>query len=78
VQRKHGDQWLTTLKGYAYPIIGDKRVVEITTDDVLNVLRPNWQRVRETASRVRQRIEAVLERKPSGPNHFRCPAAGEM
>lgn len=58
---KHGAQWLATLKSYAYPEIGDKPVAEIDTAAVLAVLRPIWERVPETASRVRQRIEAVLD-----------------
>jgi integrase len=58
---KHGAQWLATLEAYAYPIIGDVPVSCVSTDDVLRVLRPIWERVPETASRVRQRIEAVLD-----------------
>lgn len=58
---KHGDQWISTLKSYVYPTLGEKPVADINTDDVLKVLRPIWQRVPETASRVRQRIEAVLD-----------------
>ncbi|HYF07714.1 MAG TPA: integrase arm-type DNA-binding domain-containing protein, partial [Acetobacteraceae bacterium] len=58
---KHGAQWEATLKAYAYPKIGDKPVARITTDDVLDVLRPVWTRTPETASRLRQRMEAVLD-----------------
>jgi integrase len=58
---KHGAQWLATLESYAYPVIGDMPVADVKTDDVLRVLRPIWERVPETASRVRQRIEAVLD-----------------
>ena len=57
---KHGAQWLATLESYAYPVIGDMPVADVRTDDVLRVLRPIWERVPETASRVRQRIEAVV------------------
>jgi hypothetical protein len=42
-------------------VIGDMPVARVATDDVLRVLRPIWERVPETASRVRQRIEAVLD-----------------
>ena len=57
---KHADQWTATLKQHVYPLIGEMPVVAIGTDDVLRVLRPIWDRIPETASRVRQRIEAVL------------------
>ena len=58
---KHGAQWLATLEAYAFPEIGDLSVAEVDTAAVLRVLRPIWERVPETASRVRQRIEAVLD-----------------
>lgn len=58
---KHAAQWLATLEQHAFPIIGAKPVADIGTDDVLAVLRPIWDRVPETASRLRQRIEAVLD-----------------
>jgi integrase len=58
---KHGAQWLTTLEAHAFPVIGARPIAHIGTDDVLRVLRPIWDRIPETASRVRQRIEAILE-----------------
>jgi integrase len=57
---KHADQWINTLRAYALPVFGDKPVAEITTEDVLAALRPIWTDKHETATRVRQRIEAVL------------------
>ena len=59
---KHHQQWMNTLKTYAYPTIGDLPVSEITAEHVINVLRPIWNTKPETASRVRMRmrIEAVL------------------
>jgi integrase len=57
---KHKAQWGTTLATYAYPLIGARPVAEVTTDDVLGVLRPIWQAKPETAVRVRGRIESVL------------------
>ncbi|MCA2370707.1 tyrosine-type recombinase/integrase [Agrobacterium genomosp. 3 str. CIP 111-78] len=62
----HRTQWSSTLETYAYPIIGKKEPHEITTQDILNVLRQKyketslWDGARETASRVRMRIETVL------------------
>jgi integrase len=58
---KHRAQWRSTLDRYAFPELGDKPVPAITTDDVLRVLRPVWERAPETASRLRGRIEAVLD-----------------
>jgi len=58
---KHIKQWRSTLTRYAFPVIGDKAVASITVEDVLLVLRPIWMTKNETASRVRQRIEAVLD-----------------
>ena len=57
---KHRAQWEMTLREYARPLRG-KPVNEITTADVLDVLRPIWQTIPETASRVRGRIENVLD-----------------
>jgi integrase len=58
---KHGAQWLTTLEQHAFPVIGQKAVATIDTADVLAVLRPIWSKTPETGSRIRQRIEAVLD-----------------
>jgi integrase len=57
---KHVAQWETTLRDYAAPL---RRlpVHAITTDDVLAVLKPLWNEKPETASRVRGRIERVLD-----------------
>src|SRR5262245_36504156 len=57
---KHKAQWKSTLKTYAAPLRG-KPVDTITTDDVLTVLKPIWTTKAETASRVRGRIEKVLD-----------------
>jgi integrase len=73
------------LDAYAYALIGDKPVAAITTHDVLAVLRPIWERVPETASRVRQRIEAVLDaasvkgwRTGDNPARWRGHLAGAL
>jgi hypothetical protein len=57
---KHRAQWEMTLREYARPL-RDKPVNEITTEDVLAVLWPLWQRIPETANRVRGRVENVLD-----------------
>lgn len=58
---KHAAQWTATLKTYVYPTIGDVAVAAVGVDDVLKVLRPIWETKPETASRVRGRVEAVLD-----------------
>ncbi|MBE9604745.1 integrase arm-type DNA-binding domain-containing protein [Acetobacteraceae bacterium H6797] len=58
---KHRQQWENTLRGLAYPHLGPLALQHVTTEDVLKVLEPLWQRVPETASRLRGRIEAVLD-----------------
>jgi integrase len=58
--QKHGDQWEYTLHEFAYPIIGDKHLDDIDTEDVLKVLTPIWTTKTETASRLRGRIEWIL------------------
>jgi integrase len=57
---KHRKQWRSTLETYANPVLGSKRVSEITMQDVLRVLEPIWQTKTETAKRLRGRIENVL------------------
>ena len=57
---KHAAQWTMTLTRYAEPIRA-KAVDEISTQDVLDVLQPLWQRTPETAERLRGRIENVLD-----------------
>lgn len=58
---KHAAQWVSTLDTYAAPIIGDKPVDQITTEHVLQVLRPIWTTKTETAKRVQGRVENVLD-----------------
>lgn len=58
---KHAAQWTSTLVTYAYPVIGHLAVASITSDDVLRLLEPLWATKRETGSRVRSRIETILD-----------------
>ena len=59
---KHAGQWESTLETYAYPKIGKLQVRDIETAHVIDVLEPIWETKRETAARLRGRIEAVLNR----------------
>lgn len=58
---KHRQQWTNTLVTYVYPVIGDLPVAEIETAHVLRILEPIWKEKAETASRLRGRIEAILD-----------------
>lgn len=58
---KHRQQWRNTLKTHVYPKLGHRTVASITTDDVLSVLQPIWTATPETASRIRGRIETILD-----------------
>jgi len=74
---KHAAQWEMTLRDYAAPL---RRLPadKVTTDDVLSVLKPLWSSKPETASRLRGRIERVLDAAKaqglrSGENPARWP-----
>jgi integrase len=58
---KHCDQWRNTLATYVYPLIGALPIQQIDAGLVVRVLEPIWTTKAETAGRVRQRIEAVLD-----------------
>ncbi len=58
---KHGRQWVNTLSTYAFPLIGDLPTDSITTEHILSILTPIWRDKTETASRVRNRVELVLD-----------------
>lgn len=59
--QKHAAQWTRTLEQYAFPVIGDLRVDHIQLAHVLTILEPIWTTKTETASRLRGRIESVLD-----------------
>ncbi|MFK5914055.1 MAG: integrase arm-type DNA-binding domain-containing protein [Woeseiaceae bacterium] len=58
---KHETYWRNTLNTYAYPVIGDLSVQAIDTGLVMKVIEPIWFTKTETASRVRQRVENILD-----------------
>ena len=58
---KHAQQWGNTLAQHAYPVIGALSVQDIGLPQVLAVLEPIWRTKTETASRLRGRIELVLD-----------------
>ncbi|HOB95119.1 MAG TPA: integrase arm-type DNA-binding domain-containing protein, partial [Aquabacterium sp.] len=58
---KHAAQWTATLKTYVEPVVGKLLVRDITTAHVIKVLDPIWLTKTETATRVRSRLELVLD-----------------
>jgi integrase len=58
---KHRQQWRNSLEAYAYPKIGALSVADIALPHVLDVIKPIWTEKTETASRVRGRVETVLD-----------------
>jgi integrase len=58
---KHRQQWLNTLETYAFPHFGDVPVSAVETPHVLAALQPIWTAKPETASRLRGRIEVILD-----------------
>jgi integrase len=58
---KHAQQWENTLITYAYPVFGDLPVQTIDTDLIVKCLSPIWSEKTETATRVRGRIQSVLD-----------------
>jgi integrase len=58
---KHRDQWMSTMRSYVFPKIGNLPVGAIDTGLVLKCIEPHWQTTTETMSRVRGRVESVLD-----------------
>ena len=59
--RRHHREWMSSLRRFAFPLIGKMPVSEVTSADVLEILTPIWHRKASSARRVRQRLRAVLE-----------------
>lgn len=57
---KHKAQWFSTVKAYALPVLGKKKLADIKKQDILEVLNPIWLTKNETASRVRGRLENIF------------------
>lgn len=58
---KHAAQWTSTLETYVFPRLGQLQVSKVETADVISALTPIWSQKPETANRVRQRIEAIID-----------------
>jgi integrase len=74
---KHSWQWTRSLEQFVYPEIGGLPVAGIDTGHITKILQPLWAAKTETATRIRQRVEAVLDFavtsgwRPAGPNPAR-------
>lgn len=74
--KKHVQQWKNTLSTYAYPKIGNVEPADITVENILTVLKPIWHTKTETASRLRGRLEKILDSaKVKGYRSGENPAA---
>ncbi|AWY00758.1 hypothetical protein A8139_12825 [Marinomonas primoryensis] len=58
---KHIAQWRSSLENYAFPVIGHLSVNQINKTHILEVLQPIWLEKNATASRLRGRIETILD-----------------
>ena len=58
---RHAQQWSHSLRDHVYPLLGDMPVASVDTEHVLDVLTPIWTNIPETAFRLRNRMELVLD-----------------
>jgi integrase len=73
--KKHRDQWPSSLKRYAYATTGKLTIPEIKPSRIYELLRPIWVEKRETANRVRGRIETIIAKNINvDDTDFRNPA----
>ena len=73
---KHVKDWMQSMERHAFPVLAELRVDEIDGNDVLRVLTPIWDSRHDTATKVRQRIRAVL-RWSQAHGYIENNAAGE-
>lgn len=64
--RKHGQQFASTLAAYAFPSLGDRTLTEIDAAAINAALAPIWTRIPTTAARTKNRIERVIDWVKSG------------
>ena len=70
--------WRSSLATYAYPMIGDQPVDEITTADIMSIVTPIWTERAETAKRVRQRISVIMRWAIAQGHRIDDPASGAI
>jgi len=72
---KHRAQWPSSLKQYAYPTIGNLTIADVKPSHIYELLTPIWVEKRETANRVRGRIETIIAKNTDiNDRDFRNPA----
>lgn len=59
--KKHIEQWSSTLETYIYPALGDRPIATITKIDIASVLESIWLEKNETAKRIRGRLETIFD-----------------
>lgn len=59
--KKHIEQWSSTLETYIYPALGDRPIATITKIDIASVLETIWLEKNETAKRIRGRLETIFD-----------------
>ena len=64
--------WRSTLGTYAHPRLGNKRVNQITSADIMACVTPIWHQKPETARRVKRRITAALGTNTQRPQHMKA------
>ncbi|MGB7286637.1 MAG: Arm DNA-binding domain-containing protein [Salaquimonas sp.] len=74
---KHAQQWINTLRDFAFPVLGNRRIDSITSADILRILTPIWMEKPETAKRLHQRLSVVFDwAKASGYRQGDSPMDG--
>jgi len=74
---KHKTEWISSLRRYAYPHIGELRMDEISSAHIMQMLSPIWLEKAETARRVKQRLGTILDwAKASGYRSGDSPLSG--
>lgn len=74
---KHAQQWINTLRDFAFPVLGNRRIDSIASADILRVLTPIWLEKPETAKRLHQRLSVVFDwAKASGYRQGDSPMEG--
>lgn len=58
---KHAQQWINTITTYANPVIGKLPCSAVTLEHIVDILRPIWTEKHETATRLRGRLESILD-----------------
>jgi len=73
---KHSKQWISSVEKYAFPLIGNMAVEDVALEHIVAILQPIWGQKTETATRLRQRLEQILNwAKISGYRKGDNPAA---